>query len=486
MKPLYFFVLAILLAAATDRFAAGQQQWPMANGYRERTSWAGDEHTLQPPFSHITSFVPEYDLPYATISIYKNLMCVGLEESPNRFYGIDMTSKDTLWSFDVPESGGAVDVTAAQNDSLVYVGGQGGKGLYCLDRLTGEVKWFRPIGNLYTRNPILDEDRLYVISDSLYCFNNITGDTIWTYPLQFQATPAIDEGRCYITAHGITYAFDKFTGNLIWRKYNVNDYSTTNIVDGPHLYNTSGDSVISRNKLNGDIEWVYKVADAELPWLGLGFVAVDDKVLALSVWKNGQGKGQLYVLDKLNGQYKWHHTFTDEGTFCPMIANGVIYVVSWKERKLYGFDENTGAVLFEDDSYSYEGVQPIVYNHRLYVNAHNSIIELWNDAPSVIEEMTDKQEPSCILVFPNPSSGSFTVEYTLEELSLVSVSLYTLNGERINLLTGQLTGPGAHRVTFEMNQLPPGCYICEARIARQNLPDKESIFRTRLVMAGGD
>ena len=461
----------------------GQQQWPMASGNRERTSWASGENILHPPFAHIVNFVPDYEFPYNSLSIFKNILCTGLDNSPNKFYGIDMTTKDTLWSFVIPQSGGAVDFTAAQNDSLVFVGGQQGSGLYCLHRQSGAVKWFRKMGSLYTRNPILDDDRLYIISDSLYCFNIVTGDTVWTYPLNGQTTPAIDENKCYITTFGHTWAFDKFNGDIVWTRYNAHSVSCADIVDGPHLYNVSNDSVISRNKINGEIEWVYKVPGVDLPWIGLNFVAVDDNVLAFTVWADADTLGEIYALNKTNGQYKWHHTFTEEGAFSPTIANHVIYVVCWKEKKLYGFDENNGNVLLEDNSYQYEGVQSVVYNHRLYIATSGSIIELWNDTPSVIKDPSEEKTQSGLTVFPNPSAGSLTIEYTLNDVSVVSISVYNISGERTDLLAGHMAEPGNHRISLEPNQLPPGFYVCEARIAKGKSPENETVLRTKFVVA---
>jgi outer membrane protein assembly factor BamB len=484
MKTTYFFYLTIWFMVVLCHDVTGQQQWPMASGCRERTSWASSENTLSPPFDHIVSFLPDYEFPFNSLSIYKNILCTGLDTQPNSFYGIDMTTKDTLWSFAVPGSAGSVSFTAAQNDSLVFVGGQQGAGLYCLDRQSGTVKWFREMSNLYTKNPILDEDRLYIICDSLYCLNIASGDTIWTYPVQAQATPTVDESKCYITAQMHTWAFDKINGNIVWKRYNAFNQHWTNIIDGPHLYNTSNDSIISRNKFNGTIEWVYKVTEGDLPWLGLNFVAVDDNVLAFSIWTNEDSHGEIYALNKANGQYKWHHTFTEEGAFSPTIANHVVYVVCWNEEKLYGFDENTGDILFEDNSYPYEPSQPVVYNHKLYAIASGSIIELGNTTPSAIEEPSAGKRQSGLTVFPNPSSGSLTIEYSVDDASLVTISVYNISGERTVVLAGQLAEPGNHRIGLETSHLPPGLYVCEARIARCNPPGIESVRRTTFVVPG--
>ena len=479
MKSKTYLVLTICLLIAFCYNAAGQQQWSMAGGCKERTSWANDEEQLYPPFNHIVSFLPDYDLSFSSLTIHNDMMCAGINGYPNKFYGISMQTKDTLWSFGVPESAASVSFFAAQNDTLVFVGGQQGRGLYCLDRLTGTEKWFRPIENLYSRNPVPDNNRLYVVCDSILCLNIANGDTIWAHPFFGQITPAIDENNCYVTGSRVTRAFNKLTGELIWNCYNSNYSFGESVVDGSNLYTVSNDSVIARNKENGEMVWAHPIPDVEFSELETGNIAIDNDILAVSVWVNADTLGQIYILNKSNGEYKWHYTFGGEGAFTPVIANNVLYVVCWKEHKLYGFDTNTGEILFEDGSYHYEATQPAVYNHMLYVVASSSVIEIGNDIQSGIP--SEKGQKAALKVYPNPGKGLFAIEYRVYEVSVVSLSVYNLYGEKTDLLVSQITEPGNYRIGFESESLLPGIYFCEAKIANQDKKN-ESTQRIKFVV----
>jgi outer membrane protein assembly factor BamB len=122
-----------------------------------------------------------------------HLLIVGKQNTPNIFFAVDDSIGDTLWTFSIPSSSGSAQFVAAQNDSMVFLGGQNGLGLYAVYRSTGVEKWFKPIGTLYTRNLILDGERLYIDRDSLYCVNIGDGSSAWSYPFSNQGSPAVDD-----------------------------------------------------------------------------------------------------------------------------------------------------------------------------------------------------------------------------------------------------------------------------------------------------
>lgn len=77
-------------------------------------------------------------------------------------------------------------------------------------------------------------------------------------------------------------------------------------------------------------------------------------------------------------------------------------------------------------------------------------------------------------VFPNSAVEILTIEYTLDEISFVSLSVYNTSGEKINLLVKELSEPGKHRIDFDLSQLPPGIYVCEAIISKREALKQES------------
>jgi len=66
------------------------------------------------------------------------------------------------------------------------------------------------------------------------------------------------------------------------------------------------------------------------------------------------------------------------------------------------------------------------------------------------------QEQSFFKVYPNPTAGSFTLEFSeISETSVVKVEIYGMHGEKI--LNDQFTGEKKHEFSLESN--PTGIYF---------------------------
>ena len=64
------------------------------------------------------------------------------------------------------------------------------------------------------------------------------------------------------------------------------------------------------------------------------------------------------------------------------------------------------------------------------------------------------------VVYPNPSSGSFIVSYSLFESSPVSVSVYDLNGRKVVSSEFTAIQPGNHTIEISDEQISaPGMYV---------------------------
>jgi outer membrane protein assembly factor BamB len=121
----------------------------MVNYNRWRTSWVSEENILYPPLQEWAVYKPKMAKVISDVTIYDNLLCVSMDGTPNTVEAIDMESGDSLWTFQLPGTGGSMSFACAQNDSFVFVGGQHGKGLYALKRQSGKVVWHNELGTLY-------------------------------------------------------------------------------------------------------------------------------------------------------------------------------------------------------------------------------------------------------------------------------------------------------------------------------------------------
>lgn len=66
-------------------------------------------------------------------------------------------------------------------------------------------------------------------------------------------------------------------------------------------------------------------------------------------------------------------------------------------------------------------------------------------------------------VYPNPTAGAATVDFTLEQAAPVTVTLYDGLGRAVRVLEDGVRGAGAHTVEVAADDLPAGVYFVEVR-----------------------
>jgi len=459
IHTLFIFSLLFLIIPKHSLYA---QNWPMLNYDRERTSWVKDENILQPPFELKTEInIKSAGQKMGDLSFYNNLLCLAVQNEPNTLEVHDIVSNDTLWTFEVPGSVGSMSFTCAQNDSLIFAGGQRGVGLYALYRESGKEKWKKPVGSLYTKNVILDSTRLYILGDSLYCLSIEDGSTIWSKPMIIQTTPAVDDSYLYVTGQYKMQIFDKYKGNPIWERPTSERTTAGITVDASTFYTHSNDTVFAYNKKTWDIKWSYHSIGDTLQYAAQNSISITDTKLCFTVNTNGEGNGQLVVLDKSSGKFIWEHTFGGNYVFAPAIANGVLYIVPFGEKALYGFDLENGNELFYDKSVEYRN-QPIVANHELYAAGESQVVVFKN----ITTDLNNVGNPSLQDFklqqnYPNPFNPQTTIGYSLPEKSPVKLRIYNISGQEVAILVDKEQAAGNYQVDFNARNQSSGIYFYE-------------------------
>lgn len=434
------------------------QNWPMANGNRERTSWAQFETVLKPPLEKTMEFslLGGYE---SGMSFYNNMLFVSIELDPNRFVAFNSNDTAEVWHFEVPNSGGSVNFVPTVNDTLVLCGGQGGLGLYALDKFTRAEKWFNEIGNLYSANPIIDSSRIYLARDTILCLNILDGTPIWSKSFPVRTTPAVDDEKVYVCGNRKLIAYDKFTGDIKWQIFSSQRYYASIAIDDNFLYTWSNDSILAITKDSGKVHWSYLNTEGDLPDLSNGAIAISDSFMCYAVWENADKKGQLHTLDKITGSHIWHHTFDTTGTFTPTIANGTVYVINWKSESVWGFDLKTGDSIFYDNSEPYLG-QPIVANNTLYAGTHGKVVAFKNLGTGI--NSTSSAEPKSFELFPNypnPFNPSTTISFFLPQDDIVKLVIYNIQGQEVEVLINDELLSGLHKMLFNASNLSSGIYF---------------------------
>jgi len=189
---------------------------------------------------------------------------------------------------------------------MIFCRGQGGVGLFVIDKFRGTEIWRREIGSLYTRNPLVDGERVYVIKDSLYCFEAQTGTTIWNYPVSGQITPSFDDSCVYVSDGGMIYEIDKLTGSE--KRVVPAGRSGEMISIFNHILIVAGyESIVAVNTADGTEIWNHEILDGRIPFLGEGVMAISDELVVYDIWENSELEGELRALDINSGTEVWRH-----------------------------------------------------------------------------------------------------------------------------------------------------------------------------------
>jgi outer membrane protein assembly factor BamB len=472
-------VLIALLVLLMDSSVYGQN-WPMINFNKERTSWASDETVLYPPFQQKTEIPVKSTGDYIKLNYltyYNDLLALAVGRYPNTLEAVNMASGDTLWTFEVPDTKGGMNFVCAQNDSMIFAGGQQGLGLYALDRETGEQKWSKAMGNLFTKSIILDSEFAYILGDSLYRISIQDGSTVWSQKMVVQSTPAVDDQYVYVVGIYKVQIFDKMSGDLVWWRTISERTTGGTVVDDDCFYTQSNDTIFAYNKDSWDVKWIYKSEGDTIQYEAQNSIAITDSKLCFTIKGNSDGNGELVTLDKETGGFLWSHSFSDDHMFAPTIANGVVYVIPYPEAALYGFNLENGAQLFYDDSFSYIA-QAIVANHQLIVATFDKVI-VFKNAETGVEDSKDASlhEFKLMQNYPNPVNLMTTIKFFLPQNEFVSLKIYNTLGEEMYTLVNERRESGLHSIDFDGTRLHGGLYFY--KIAAGSFADTKQLLLIR-------
>jgi glycosidase len=100
--------------------------------------------------------------------------------------------------------------------------------------------------------------------------------------------------------------------------------------------------------------------------------------------------------------------------------------------------------------------------YHLYTDFHLAKPEIGTG----ISNVEPSAESSEVILFPNPSSGKFSLSYPLTTLSRVRIDLYNLNGKHIVTLFDKNRAPGIQMQNFDLNTISnsaiiPGIYLIQ-------------------------
>jgi outer membrane protein assembly factor BamB len=152
--------------------------------------------------------------------------------------------------------------------------------------------------------------------------------------------------------------------------------------------------------------------------------------------------------------------------FFPVISatqNNMIYLTNG-ENEFYAFDHELNLVWSDYLPNNNTSGAAIGSNGLIAVSGTN-VIKVYTSGTTVSVE--DKEKPGLIELcrnYPNPFRKSTTIQYTIREEGLVTLTVYDLHGKEIALLVNQLQNSGSYNVVFDGTDLPDGTYFYRLQI----------------------
>ncbi|MBN2282224.1 MAG: PQQ-binding-like beta-propeller repeat protein [Candidatus Marinimicrobia bacterium] len=198
--------------------------------------------------------------------------------------------------------------------------------------------------------PAYDGEKVYFGSGkgAIYALDAATGDLVWKKEDMDDAvysSPAVEKGVLYTgTSKGTMYALDAEDGREIWTYSSGNSIHSGILVVDTMVYSGSGTSLIALSGTTGKRMWSFAVNDA----VEARPVVSGDRIVFTS-WDT-----KVYCLDRFTGTKKWHWSHQSSmyyapGAGWPVIMNGYVYVVDPK-KYMSCINLETGALEWQSDN----------------------------------------------------------------------------------------------------------------------------------------
>ncbi len=272
-------------------------------------------------------------------------------------HSVDAESGEEIWKF---EMGGAISVAPAIADGKVFVGQQGGERFfYCVDAETGNLIWKQTLpGGWVWGSATVDEGMVYVptVDGHAVCLDAETGHILWMYPMakSVPAEPAIDGDLVYFGSWSRSlYAFNKKTGEIVWKENGIGLDSGTLIANEGKIYlphhanvfmsfDAKNGNILSHGNINPEEKRQFTNFNATPAFYN------DRAYYTARVGTGLRGvpmASRVYCVDLTTAKIYW--TFPDGGGLsAPAIANNRVYIGSGNTPLFYCLDAPTGKPLW--------------------------------------------------------------------------------------------------------------------------------------------
>lgn len=270
-------------------------------------------------------------------------------------------------------------------------------------------------------------------------------------------------------------------GSELWTLHipasNMSAISIANLDEDPELevifnnndYLTFDERIWVVSGMDGTEEWSYPINFTSFRGMAISDINGNGQLDLVS----GHFMGMVRIVEPYSGLI-WEMSLREEFSpglpyfevdHGPLIAdfdqNGTLDVFVVAGYGTYEPDSlNTGkAFMIEAGA----GTCPewLMFRHDIHRSGYLSAEEVEEACRVTSSEELDRSTEE-IMVYPNPSTGNFTVEYFLNKNAVVQISLFNTLQQKVDVLENGHQGAGKYQMTFSLNdKLPSGIYFLE-------------------------
>lgn len=254
-----------------------------------------------------------------------------------------------VWSTVLSHSGPSSNSGLTYANGVVYAGGSESDkdGLtYAVNAKTGQLlRAFDTGSNTGSSGPIWSAPSvangiLYVRTlYTIQAFNISTGAHLWT--VKHGGKPSSDSGVTISNNLAIysesmiqysegkqrsytkLYALDAKTGAQKWAVRGTAGAFGTNIAVAKGVVYAKGSDVTAYNETTGKMIWTVAASPSSSPSQG---IAVANGVVFSVQWNNSGASALLLAFNATTGKKLWSYTYNQGFLFCPIVANGMVYI----------------------------------------------------------------------------------------------------------------------------------------------------------------
>ncbi|WP_271273320.1 outer membrane protein assembly factor BamB [Aliamphritea hakodatensis] len=326
-----------------------------------------------------------------------------------------------------------------------------------------DLLWRTSVGSLGEKfNQLtmgITTDRIYTssVSGNVYALDRASGDVVWSAELDVPVAGGVGVGPKQIavtTEQGMLIVLNNENGEEIWRKQlQAEALSPAQMNEQLLVSQLQNGSLVAFDVNTGEQKWTY---DTQIPALTLRGTSAP--IVALDATLAAFANGKLVAVDNRNGGLLWERLIAAadgkseleriidiDGQ--PILANGVVYVVSY-QGKLVAVSVQDAQVLWSKDASSYRQLAAGFGN--IYVSEDNSFIQAYDQRTSASVwqqpalELREASAPAVIgntvvvgdfdgyLHFMSQIDGRFVARYQVDgsgirsDMKVVDDTLYVL------------------------------------------------------------